>query len=68
MTLQGKFDCYRKHKVDIKHYGKEECDYAYNPDGGTDGNLPPYLSCMIKNKVPYDYKQACLWINEGYSE
>ena len=58
MTLQGKFDCYRKHKVDISHFGKEECDYSWNPTG-TSTMGSDYFNCILRNKVPHTYKQAC---------
>ena len=60
-TLKGKFDCYHKHKVDIEHYGKEECDYSENPNGIATWYGPDYFNCIIRNEVPYDYKQACYW-------
>ena len=61
LTPQAKFDCYRKHKVNIKHFGNEECGYSWNPSGNKDGYNRYYLDCLIRNKVPYSYKQACEW-------
>ena len=53
MTLQKKFDCYRKQKVDIKHFGKEECDYSINPSGIASWYGPDYFNCIIKRKSKY---------------